>query len=76
MKYLLIFVLVFLVAWRWRSSRATQHLQKAKKKAAAQAVPVDMVSCNQCGVHVPASDATRGARGSYCSPAHLNLAEH
>jgi uncharacterized protein len=76
MKYVLIFALVFLVAWRWRSARTGEQLKKAQKKAAAQAAPMDMLACSQCGLHIPAQDAFAGTRGSYCSAAHLKIAEH
>jgi uncharacterized protein len=75
MKYLLIFALVFLVAWRWRSARSGQQLKKAQKKAAAQATPMDMLPCSQCGLHIPTQDAIPGAHGNYCSTAHLKIAE-
>ncbi|MDT7929778.1 hypothetical protein [Tepidimonas sp.] len=34
-----------------------------------------MVRCRHCGVHLPASDAVRGALGPYCGDEHRRLAE-
>ena len=76
MKYLLIFLVVFLVAWRWRSAREAQQTNIAKKKAAAQALPVDIVECGHCGVHVPRNDAIQGRLTMYCTAHHRNLAEN
>ncbi|MEY2861348.1 MAG: hypothetical protein RL392_1806 [Pseudomonadota bacterium] len=75
MKYLLVFLVVLLVAWRWRSAREAQQTDIAKKKAAAHALPVDVVECGHCGVHVPRVDAIQGRLTMYCTPLHRNLAE-
>lgn len=73
MKYLLVLAVVFLVAWRWRSTRTAQLRTRTK---AAPSVPLDMVRCGQCGVHLPAQDAVAGARGvMYCSVAHRQAVE-
>lgn len=75
MKYLLIFLIIFLVAWRWRTARDAEQSQAVKKKAAAQALPVDVVACDHCGVHIPQSDAIQGQRGMYCTLQHRNAVE-
>ena len=75
MKYLLVFLVVFLVAWRWRSARETQQSGKANKRAADQAVPTDIVECGHCGVHVPRVEAIRGRHAMYCVAQHRDLAE-
>jgi uncharacterized protein len=74
MKYLLIFLVVLLLAWRWRSSRSTAQRDVSRKKPAS-AIPQDMVRCTQCGVHIPANEAVLGTRGSYCSAAHRQKTE-
>lgn len=75
MKYLLVFVVVFLVAWRWRSARGLEHSTRAQQKTQRQAEPTTMVACRRCGVHLPEQDAVSGAQGSYCSAAHRAAAE-
>lgn len=72
MKYLLIFLVVLLITWCWKTTRSTLQ-RKAQHKQTPAAL--EMVSCAQCGVHVPAHDAVRGVKGSYCSAAHLRQAE-
>jgi uncharacterized protein len=74
MKYLLIFLVVLLLAWRWRSSRSTQQRDVQRKKPAS-AIPQDMVRCHQCGVHIPVNEAVIGTRGAYCSAAHRQKTE-
>lgn len=75
MKFLLIFLLVMLVAWRWRAGRS--HAIRAKQHQAARnaAAPQDMVRCDHCGLHLPQNDAVPGQHGTYCSTAHRQKAE-
>jgi uncharacterized protein len=75
MKYLLVFLVVFLVAWRWRTAREAEHTQVTNKKAAAQALPVNIVECAHCGVHIPQAEAVAGHRGMYCTQNHRNAVE-
>jgi uncharacterized protein len=75
MKYALIFFIVLLVAWRWRTAREADQTHVAKKKAAAKALPVDIVACAHCGVHTPLVDAVQGRLGVYCTHDHRRLAE-
>ena len=76
MKYLLGFLVMLLVAWRWRTARAAKQLdaQRQRQHPPTQ-TQVEMVRCDQCGVHVPAHEAVYGARGTYCSNAHRQLKE-
>ena len=73
MKYLLIAVIIFVVAWRWRSARTSDKLDARQKRAERQ--PTDMVRCAQCGIHLPAQEAIAGRNGSYCSHEHRQLTE-
>jgi uncharacterized protein len=75
MKYLLVFAVVFLVAWRWRGARSTTMADTRQQKANAQVQPTDMVACRQCGLHLPASESLPGRLGPYCSTAHRQAAE-
>ncbi|MDE2416406.1 MAG: hypothetical protein KGN32_01240 [Burkholderiales bacterium] len=75
MKYLLIFVVIFLVAWKWRSARTADQMELRRERERKAAAPTEMVACAHCGVHVPARDAVTGQRGAYCCDAHRALAE-
>lgn len=68
MKALLLFLLLLVVVWRWRTWREST-LQDSKRSAAASATTATL-ACRQCGLHVPATDAVQGADGVYCSVAH------
>lgn len=74
MKFLLIFLAVLLLAWRWRTWRAAQAPLTPRKNPAPQ-TPQTMLQCHQCGVHLPANDAVIGTRGAYCSVAHRQQME-
>ncbi len=39
-------------------------------------LPEHMVSCAECGIHLPASDALPGRGGQFCSAAHRAAHEH
>ena len=69
MKFLLIFLVVLVIAWRWRTWREASQLA-VKRKNPVVPDATTMVACHQCGVHLPASDAVVGTQGSYCSVAH------
>jgi uncharacterized protein len=75
MKYLLVILVVFLVAWRWRAMREAEQSQSLQKKAQSKALPVDVVECAHCGVHVPQAEAVHGKRGMYCSSGHRSVVE-
>jgi len=74
MRYLLIFLVVLLAVWRWRAARP-QGIAKRQQKSPLADRALPMVACAQCGVHVPADDAIKGARGVYCSAAHRQSLE-
>lgn len=75
MKYLLIFLLVLLVAWKWRSTRSADLIISRKKRQQKAPSPIEMVQCAHCGVHVPEKDMAIGKHGVYCGDAHLKQAE-
>jgi uncharacterized protein len=68
-KFLLVFLVVLVIAWRWRTWREASQLA-VKPKSPVVPDATTMVVCHHCGVHVPANDAVVGAQGSYCSAAH------
>jgi uncharacterized protein len=73
-KYLIILVLVFLVAWQWRNGRVKDVKTKSARDNRPMG-PVDMVACAHCGVHLPAQDAIQGKAGPYCDAHHRAAAE-
>ena len=64
MKYLAWLLILMVVIWWFRQKRQSHSTEH--KESGAQV----MVPCSECGAHVPASDAIRGAKGVYCSKAH------
>jgi uncharacterized protein len=69
MKFLLVFLVVLVVAWRWRTWREAAQLVK-RKSVVGDAASTDMVACRQCGLHLPVNEAVVGELGSYCSKDH------
>ncbi len=73
MKYLLFGLLAYL-AWRWYTAqRASDEPAVQAPPSPAQPVggPEKMVSCAQCGVYLPQSEAISGAGAlHFCSNEH------
>ena len=74
MRYLLVVLAVLLIAWRWKASRSAAK-RTAEHRQAVAPTALAMVPCTRCGLHVPQNDAVAGAKGAYCSAAHLRLSE-
>jgi uncharacterized protein len=72
MKYLVILAVVVLVLWLLRGAQRGSARRAPPPKAPPRIE--DMVSCAQCGVHLPRSEALPGRGGLYCGEAHR--AEH
>ena len=80
MKYLLVVAVVAVAFWFWRNNRQNAKVQQKKSppvptKASSTGPPQPMLQCAACGVHLPATDAVVGKRGSYCTSAHLSQRE-
>ena len=78
MKYFLLFVIIFVFAWHWRSTRRADIAERKRKVHPAPGHttdPVAMVQCAYCHLHLAMPDAVGGRRGSYCSAEHRALAE-
>lgn len=75
MKYLLVAIVIFVVAWRWRSSRETDMQLRSKARNQTLNRTTEIIACAHCGVHGPADDMLTGQRGSYCSAEHRRQAE-
>ncbi|HEY4371271.1 MAG TPA: PP0621 family protein [Burkholderiales bacterium] len=76
MKILFIIVLIAVaIAWLRARARAEEGAAQAAQRPAGQAEPERMVSCAQCGLHLPASEAVFDAGGvAYCGAPHLQAA--
>ena len=79
MKFVIVLGVLLVGVWLWRRARRPDEDREPPAAppapAAHQTTPAAMVACQHCGMHLPASDALRGARGSYCSAEHRRLAE-
>jgi len=75
MKYLILFLVIFLVAWKWRSARTADQIESRRERERKATIPTEMVACARCGVHLPAKDAVAGQRGVYCGETHRAQAE-
>ena len=83
MKYALVFGLVLLVVWLWRTSRQ-RNSRDANNDATHQAThrpgesspATEIVACAVCNVHLPRAEALTGKLGLYCSAAHKQQADH
>lgn len=73
MKFLLMFFIFMVLLYQWRNRSA--KVGQAQRRSTAPSGPIAMVECAHCGVHLPASDAVQGKRGSYCSAAHRQIQE-
>lgn len=80
MKYLLVFAVVLIGFYVWRSSREGRRPPPPPAPGDASAKPrtaIDMVQCARCGIHCPATDAVTGRDGRrYCTAQHRLDAEH
>lgn len=78
MKYALVFGLVLVVFWLWRSSRQASAGDKkqtpTRQKPTSLENPTEIVACQVCHVHLPRHEALTGSRGLYCSAEHRQQA--
>ncbi|VTU18434.1 hypothetical protein H6CHR_00980 [Variovorax sp. PBL-H6] len=82
MKYLLVLAIILVAVWLWRKGRREELQSRTPPRPPAPppdsiGPPQAMLRCAHCGLHLPASDALRGADGTaYCSAAHRRAATH
>ena len=80
MKYAIVFLLIGVIFWAWRSQRLNRKNESARQDAAkadhsrALGEATEIVACAICQVHLPRPDAVLGAHGHYCSAAHKKQA--
>ncbi len=76
MKLLLLFGVLLLGVWLWRTGRSGSPKRASKRPPpAAEPRQADMVRCLHCSVHLPATEAVPGRLGPYCNLEHRQLAE-
>lgn len=76
MKFILLLAVVLGTIWLMRSLRKPKLPPRPDAAPPPPAIPEDMVSCAQCGVHLPRSESFPGRGGVFCSEAHRSLFEH
>ncbi len=69
MKYLLLLLVALLILWQWRTWRDRGAGDDTPSQGSA-ALPIEMVACLHCGMHVAVAEAVTGRLGSYCSAGH------
>lgn len=78
MKFLLVFAVLLIGYFVWRSSRIS-HKQPPPKPAPPKAKDkvraLEMVQCAVCGLHCPKTDSVAGKHGVYCTAQHRQQAE-
>lgn len=75
MKLLLVLLAVVAGVLLWRSKGTTKVGLRPQRPEHKGAKTDEMLSCAHCALHIPASEAFAGKRGSYCSVEHRRLAE-
>ena len=78
MKYALVFGLILLVFFLWRSSRQSEAADEKKKSVRKTNIVLgkttEIVACEVCRIHLPRDEAFAGKHGLYCSSAHKQQA--
>ncbi len=74
MKYLVLFAVLFIAYMMWRNKRIEDD-DTASRRGGAAAKPLEMVSCELCGLHLPRPDAVAASNGRFfCSDEHRQRA--
>ena len=78
MKFLLVFAVLLVAYFVWRSSRVGTKpppTKPAPPTAAGEVRAIEMVQCAVCGLHCPKTDSVAGKHGVYCTAHHRQQAE-
>lgn len=77
MKFLIWFLILFLVIWYIRTKQtkaAKKPTQSPNTRSPDPATSEPMLQCSQCGVFLPASEAVQASSGNaYCCEEHRHL---
>ena len=63
--------LIILILVVWFGFRIYQAIQSKKLENPAPKKALDMVSCDKCGIHIPANEAIKSGEKYFCSQNHL-----
>jgi uncharacterized protein len=63
--------LVILVLLIWLGFRIYNWMQKKSSIDSSKTIVQDMVSCDKCGIHIPANEAIKSGEKYFCSRDHL-----
>ena len=75
MKLLVVFLVVLFGVWLWRQGRLAERAAKSPPPTKRVALPSEMVQCEVCGLHLPASEAIGSGNKRFCSPEHQRQVE-
>lgn len=74
MKFVLLVLVVLIGVLLWRNRRSTDP-RANQNTDQPEPMPLDMVRCSLCSVHIPVADAIQGKKGAYCCIDHRQHAE-
>jgi len=63
--------LVILVLLIFLGIRIYSWMQQKSSSTSSKTIVQDMVSCEKCGIHIPANEAIKSDNKFYCSQDHL-----
>ena len=69
MKFILVVLAVVVLLWMLRGS-VRRARTPGPSRPGPTAAPQQMLSCAQCGVHLPRDEALPGRGGVFCDEAH------
>lgn len=75
MKYLLLLIVLALVFFLLGVKRARPPTRPPQARPPAPPAPQNMLSCAQCGLHLPRDESLPGRGGVFCSVAHRQAYE-
>ncbi len=70
MKYLLLLALLAFVFFMMGARRGRRDEPEQGARPQPPAAPKTMVSCAECGMHLPADEALPGKGGAFCGAEH------
>jgi uncharacterized protein len=73
LKFLLVLLVVGIGVWSLVAKLRGPRKDRPAERPSTSALPVQMVACAHCGVHLPAADALTDGAHPYCSDAHRRL---
>ena len=72
MKFVLLAIVVVALVWMLRGGLRRAH---PPRRPSSSATPQAMLSCAQCGIHLPRDEALPGRGGVFCGAEHREAFE-